>query len=155
VSTRVVILGAGFAGLELSSRLSAELADRVDITLIDQGDSFLFGFSKLDVMFGRKTMDEVRIPYRDITGPGVTFRQEQVRVIDPRRKRVVTNAGVYDAGVLVVAWSQSGFRATPSVSRQIARTGACCSRTENPPNEPHQVRLTEASVLPAGQPPCR
>jgi sulfide:quinone oxidoreductase len=103
VSTRVVILGAGFAGLELSARLSAELADRVDITLIDQGDSFLFGFSKLDVMFGRKTMDEVRIPYRDITGPSVTFRQEQVRVIDPRRKRVVTNAGVYDADVLVVA----------------------------------------------------
>lgn len=28
--TRVVILGAGFGGLELSSRLSAEMADHVD-----------------------------------------------------------------------------------------------------------------------------
>lgn len=44
--TRVVILGAGFAGLELSSRLSAELAGQVDVTLIDQSDSFLFGFAK-------------------------------------------------------------------------------------------------------------
>jgi sulfide:quinone oxidoreductase len=87
----------------LSSRLSAELADQVDVTLIDQGDSFIFGFAKLDVMFGRQTMGEVRIPYRDITKPGVTFRQEQVRSIDPRRKRVVTDAGVYDADVLVVA----------------------------------------------------
>ena len=103
MSTRVVILGAGFGGLELSSRLSAELADQVEVTLIDQSDSFLFGFAKLDVMFGRRTMDEVRIPYRTITKPGVTFRQEQVRSIDPGRKRVVTNAGVYDADVLVVA----------------------------------------------------
>ncbi len=103
MSTRVVILGAGFGGLELSSRLSAELADQVEVTLIDQSDSFLFGFAKLDVMFGRRTLDEVRIPYRTITKPGVTFRQEQVRSIDPGRKRVVTNAGVYDADVLVVA----------------------------------------------------
>ena len=101
--TRVVILGAGFGGLELSSRLSAELADQVEVTLIDQSDSFLFGFSKLDVMFARRTVDEVRIPYRTITKPGVTFRQETVRSIDPERKRVVTNAGVYDADVLVVA----------------------------------------------------
>ena len=103
MGTRVVILGAGFGGLELSSRLSAELADQVEVTLIDQSDSFLFGFAKLDVMFGRRTMDEVRIPYRTITKPGVTFRQEQVRSIDPGRKQVVTNAGVYDADVLVVA----------------------------------------------------
>ena len=54
-------------------------------------------------MFARRTMDEVRIPYRTITKPGVTFRQETVRSIDPGRKRVVTNAGVYDADVLVVA----------------------------------------------------
>jgi len=48
-------------------------------------------------------MDKVRIPYRDITSPGVTFRQESVLSIDPGRKRVVTNAGGYDADVLVVA----------------------------------------------------
>lgn len=103
MSTHVVILGAGFGGLELSSRLSAELADKVRVTLIDQSDSFIFGFSKLDVMFGRRTMDEVRIPYRDITRPGVIFRQETVLSIDPARKRVVTNVGGYDADVLVVA----------------------------------------------------
>jgi sulfide:quinone oxidoreductase len=103
VRTRVVILGAGFGGLELSSRLSAELPAQVDVTLIDQSDSFVFGFSKLDVMFGRRTMDEVRISYRNIAKPGVTFRQESVLSIDPERKRVVTNAGVRDADVLVVA----------------------------------------------------
>ena len=87
MSTRVVILGAGFGGLELSSRLSAELADQVEVTVIDQSDSFLFGFSKLDVMFARQTMDEVRIPYRTITKPGVTFRQETVAPSIPNASR--------------------------------------------------------------------
>ena len=48
----VVILGAGFGGLELASRLSDSLADEVRVTLIDQNDSFTFGFSKLDILFG-------------------------------------------------------------------------------------------------------
>jgi sulfide:quinone oxidoreductase len=103
VPTRVLILGAGFGGLELSTRLSDALGDEVQVTLVDQSDAFVFGFSKLDVMFGRRTSDEVRLPYRDITKPGVEFRQETVVSIDPERKRVVTNARTYDADVLVVA----------------------------------------------------
>ena len=50
---RVLVLGAGFGGLELTTRLSEELGDDVDVVLIDQADGFVFGFSKLDVMFGR------------------------------------------------------------------------------------------------------
>ena len=53
MSARIVVLGAGFGGLELSTVLSEELGDGVDVTLIDKGDAFVFGFSKLDVMFGR------------------------------------------------------------------------------------------------------
>jgi len=101
--THVVILGAGFGGLELSTRLSEELADEVRVTLIDQSDAFVFGFSKLDVMFGRRTLDEVRCPYADITKPSVEFHQETVRSIDPERRRVVTDRAAYDADVLVVA----------------------------------------------------
>jgi len=50
---RVVVLGAGFGGLELTTRLSEDFGDTVDVVLIDQSDGFVFGFSKLDVMFGR------------------------------------------------------------------------------------------------------
>ena len=63
---RVLVLGAGFGGLELSSRLAEELGDQVKVTLIDKGDAFVFGFSKLDVMFGRRQLDEVRLRYRAI-----------------------------------------------------------------------------------------
>ena len=100
---RVVVLGAGFGGLELSTMLSEALADRLDLTLIDKNDSFIFGYSKLDVMFGRKTPGAVRLAYRNIVKPGVRFRQEEITAIDPEARRVTTNRGSYDADVLVVA----------------------------------------------------
>ena len=99
----VVILGAGFAGLELASRLSDSLADEVDVTLIDQNESFTFGFSKLDILFGRKDAASVRIDYRGIGKNGVEFRQERVTSIDPAARQVTTDKGVYDADILVVA----------------------------------------------------
>lgn len=100
---RVVILGAGFGGLELSAMLSEALGDRLDLTLIDKNDSFIFGFSKLDVMFGHKEPAAVRLAYRDIEKPGVSFRQETITAIDPVARRVTTEGGAYDADVLVVA----------------------------------------------------
>jgi sulfide:quinone oxidoreductase len=99
----VVILGAGFGGLELSSRLSAELADKVRVTLIDRNDGFTFGFSKLDILFGRTDAAAVKLLYRDIAKPGVEFRQETITAIDPAARHVTTDAGEYDADILVVA----------------------------------------------------
>ncbi len=52
--TRVVVLGAGFGGLELTTILSDAFGDAIDIVLIDKNDTFAFGFSKLDVRFGRR-----------------------------------------------------------------------------------------------------
>ena len=83
MKTRVVVLGAGFGGLELATMLSEALGDDVEVTLIDKSDSFVFGYSKLDVMFGRTTLDAVRLPYREIAKPGVRFLQETITAIDP------------------------------------------------------------------------
>jgi sulfide:quinone oxidoreductase len=99
----VVILGAGFAGLELATRLSETLVDEVHATLIDQNDSFSFGFSKLDVLFGRKAASDILLHYDDISREGVEFRRERVTSIDPESRRVTTDGGSYDADILVVA----------------------------------------------------
>jgi sulfide:quinone oxidoreductase len=88
----VVILGAGFAGLELATRLSESLAGEVRTTLLDQNDSFSFGFSKLDILFGRKSTADVLLHYRDIAKEGVDFRQERVVSIDPEQRQVTTDA---------------------------------------------------------------
>ncbi|MET0938187.1 MAG: FAD-dependent oxidoreductase [Gaiellaceae bacterium] len=100
---RVVILGAGFGGLELATMLSETVGDEVGVVLIDKNDAFVFGYSKLDLMFGRTTPDSVRLPYRDIAKPGVRFLQETIIAIDPEARRVTTGDGVHEADVLVVA----------------------------------------------------
>jgi sulfide:quinone oxidoreductase len=101
---RVVILGAGFGGLELATMLSeADEGDALDVALIDRSDAFVFGYSKLDVMFGRTTTDAVRLPYAAFVKPGVRLLRETVLAIDPEARRVTTDGGVHDADVLVVA----------------------------------------------------
>src|SRR5919198_2675370 len=78
----VVILGAGFAGLELAARLSESLADEVRVTLIDRNEAFSFGFSKLDVLFARKATADVLLHYSEIAKEGVEFRRERVMSIE-------------------------------------------------------------------------
>jgi len=97
------VLGAGFGGLELTTALSEQLGDSADIVLIDRADGFVFGFSKLDVMFGRTVPEAVHHAYADALKPGVRFVQAEVTAIDPAARRVQTDAGTFDADVLVVA----------------------------------------------------
>ena len=100
---RVLVLGAGFGGLELTTRLSDWFGTRIDIVLIDRSEHFVFGYSKLDVMFGRASREHVLHPYRDLVKPGVRFVPATVRSIDPVGKRVETDVGGFDADILVVA----------------------------------------------------
>jgi sulfide:quinone oxidoreductase len=73
------------------------------VALLDKSDAFVFGYSKLDVMFGRTTLDAVRLAYREIAQPGVRFLQETIIEIDPEARRVTTDGGVHEADFLVVA----------------------------------------------------
>ncbi len=100
---RIVVLGAGFGGLELSTLMSETFGDAIELTLIDKSDAFVFGYAKLDVMFGRSTLDAVRLPYRKFLKPGVRLVRETIKAIDPVARRVTTDAGVHEADYLIVA----------------------------------------------------
>src|SRR5712691_3713524 len=100
---RVVILGAGFGGLELATTLSEELGGDIAVALIDKNDAFVFGYRMLVMLFGRTTPEAVRLPYGEIVKPGVRFLQETITAIDPEARRVTSNAGVHEADVLIVA----------------------------------------------------
>jgi sulfide:quinone oxidoreductase len=117
VKPRIVVLGAGFGGLELATVLSEALGDNIDVTLIDKSDAFVFGYSKLDVMFGRTTPEAVRHSYRDLAKPGVRFLQETITAIDPESRRVTTDAAVHEADHLVIALGADyDFDATPGLA---------------------------------------
>jgi hypothetical protein len=86
IDTRIVILGAGFGGLELATSLSEELGDSVEVTLIDKNDAFVFGYSKLDVMSG------ARRPRRS-GSPTVTSRSREFASCRRRSPRSIPRRG--------------------------------------------------------------
>jgi sulfide:quinone oxidoreductase len=114
---RILILGAGFGGLELSTKLSETLGEGAEVTLIDKGEGFVFGYSKLDVMFHGAAPEEVRLPYAEFVKPGVRLLRETVTAIDPEAKRVTTDAGVHEADHLVIALGADlDLAATPGLA---------------------------------------
>jgi len=93
MKSRVLVLGAGFGGMELATLLSEALGAAADVTVIEKSDTFIFGYSKIDVMFGRETLEEVRLPYRNFVKSGVRFVEETIASIDPTARRVRTTRG--------------------------------------------------------------
>jgi sulfide:quinone oxidoreductase len=117
MTTSVLVLGAGFGGLELSARLSERLGHQVEVTLIDRADAFVFGYSKLDVMFGKRDPEDVRLHYRDLVTPHVRFQQETITAIDPEARSVTTDRGTHRSDVLVIALGADyDLEATPGLA---------------------------------------
>ncbi|MEY2956158.1 MAG: hypothetical protein RL123_886 [Pseudomonadota bacterium] len=114
---RIVILGAGFGGLEMATTLSEALGERLEVTVIDKSDAFVFGYAKLDVMFGRVPAGAVRNSYADFVKPGVRLLRETVTGIDPVARRVTTDQGSHEGDILVIALGADyDVSATPGVT---------------------------------------
>lgn len=89
--------------MELTAKLSEEIGADAEVVLIDRADGFVFGFSKLDVMFGRTEPVAVHHRYSGLTKPGVRFVQADITRIDPVAKLVETTGGDFESDILVVA----------------------------------------------------
>jgi hypothetical protein len=122
---RVLILGAGFGGLELATRLSDEFGDDLDVVLVDQSDGFVFGFSKLDVMFGRALPSAVRHSYRDYVKPGVQVVRSTVRLA----RRDGTSTRRRDELFRAVA---SSVESAAQLVTDLVRQGHCGTRRHTP-----------------------
>lgn len=103
--------------MELCTLLSDQLGEKADVTVIEKGEAFVFGYSKIDVMFGRATTEAVRLPYRNFVKPGVRFVKDTITAIDPASRRVTTIGGTYEADFLVVALGADyDLAATPGLA---------------------------------------
>ncbi|MEO8960967.1 MAG: hypothetical protein ABI325_03745 [Ginsengibacter sp.] len=70
----ILILGAGFGGLEDATSLRAKLNENFKITLIDKRDFFIVGFSKFDLMFGRRAPEDVKSYYSELRTQGIDLK---------------------------------------------------------------------------------
>ncbi|MEJ2193322.1 MAG: FAD/NAD(P)-binding oxidoreductase [Ignavibacteriaceae bacterium] len=103
MATKILILGAGFGGLHAATRLSEELDSSIEISLIDKNDSFIIGFAKFDVMFGRRTSQDIKSFYKNLAIEGINFVQDTIEIIDPNKKVVKTVSTTFPYDYLIVA----------------------------------------------------
>ncbi|MES2329849.1 MAG: NAD(P)/FAD-dependent oxidoreductase [Bacteroidota bacterium] len=99
----IVILGAGFAGLQLARRLKN---DDFDITLIDQYNFHQFQPLMYQVATGRLEPSSISFPLRKVFQKkhNVHVRLAKVMEVDAIGKKVVTdNAGIFSYDHLVIA----------------------------------------------------
>ena len=103
---RVVIIGAGFAGLNLVKALEKK---PVQLILLDQNNHHQFQPLLYQVAIGGLEPDSVVSPVRKLFKSCINmiFRMVKVDSVDPENKRVITNLGFVRYDYLVIATGSS------------------------------------------------
>lgn len=101
---RVVVLGAGLAGLPAAHRLARRLGREHSVTVVAREADFVYRPSLPWVAVGVRRPEAIVAPVRPgLERRGIRFVQAEVRAIDPERREVVTGAGVLRYDFLIVA----------------------------------------------------
>jgi sulfide:quinone oxidoreductase len=121
---RIVVLGAGFAGLTLCTRLNglAE-AGLAEVTLVEQNSSLQIGGLFQFALQGLIDPTAIAVPYAAgaaLRCAAVRFLQDEVTAIDPTARQVRTRSTTLDYDYLVIA---SGARYAPEVVPGLAGAG--------------------------------
>jgi NADH:quinone reductase (non-electrogenic) len=99
---RVVVVGAGFGGLNAAKRLCGH---GLDILVVDRNNYHLFIPLLYQVATGNLGEEEIAGPLRQIfrSHPDVRFLRTSVQQVDLERRQIMTDAGPIDYDYLVLA----------------------------------------------------
>ncbi len=117
--TRVVIIGAGVAGLTVALTLR-RLVPAAEIALIERAKAFVSRPSAFDYLLGATAWAEVTRAYESLTAHGIRLMQAEVEGVEPTRQRLTTSAGAQGFELLVIA---SGIRLANEAITGLAQAG--------------------------------
>ena len=102
---RIVIAGAGYAGLHVALRLTGKLRNNpmVELTLVDRHDYHQALTELPRVAAGTRAADAVRVPLQDVLANRVRFVQTEMTGFDLAGRRVLTGDGPIGWNWLVLA----------------------------------------------------
>lgn len=101
---KVIVIGGNFAGFTAAIEIKRKLKDKVDVTLIDRNENFLFIPSLIWVPTKRREIKDISIPRKQVLEKrGVTFVQTIAEKIDPAKQLVHTRDGQFSYDELVIA----------------------------------------------------
>jgi NADH dehydrogenase len=112
----VAVLGAGYAGITLASRLESSLPAGVDLTVVDEGGTHLVQHLVHRVIRDPTLADELRIPLDELLEEAV-IRQARVESVAPETGRVSLTGGEtldYDVGAVCLG-ARTDFHGLPGV----------------------------------------
>ncbi|HYQ44416.1 MAG TPA: NAD(P)/FAD-dependent oxidoreductase [Polyangiaceae bacterium] len=131
---RVVVVGGGFAGLDSALGLDRVLgwSDKLELTVIDRKNYFLFPPLLPSVSVGAIETRQVTYPFRRIfEATNIRFKKETVERIDLERKLIVSKVDVAadtDSGALRVRHDETPFDylvLAPGSTTQTFNTHGC------------------------------
>lgn len=101
-SPHLIIIGGGFAGLELIKKLNNK---PIKVTVLDKNNFFNFQPLMYQVASGGLGPDAIAYPFRKIIGsmPNIAFRMAEVNNIDTISREVITNIGKFNYDYLCIA----------------------------------------------------
>lgn len=116
---RVVILGAGIAGMNAAIALRHLLGDRHEVWVVAQMNRFVWRPSLPWVAFGLRRPEQIMVPVRPaLQRRGIRFVEARVLRVDPHRRHVITEAGAMAYDVLLIALgAQHDWDAVPGADR--------------------------------------
>ena len=93
--SRIVVAGAGYAGLHVALRLTAKLRNNpvVALTLVDRHDYHQVVTELPRVAGGTRAAGAVRIPLQDVLAERVRFVRTEINGFDLAGRRLLTDAG--------------------------------------------------------------
>ncbi len=116
---RIVVVGAGYAGLSTALRLARRADGRARVELVDGRAEHQLITRLHEVAAGRLAPAAAAVPLRAVLGgTSVRLRQAWVEGIDLQRGRVTTSAGQIEYDSLVLApGSQTDYRSVPGAAQ--------------------------------------
>jgi len=100
---RILILGGGFGGVTVATKLRDATGDAHDIVVVDQKEHFLMGLRKPWAIVGVGSLEAGKRSRTLLTSKGIRFLQERITQIDAESREVRTEAGTFGFDYLVVA----------------------------------------------------
>jgi NADH dehydrogenase len=104
MTTRIVIIGGGFGGLEAAFSLKELLKRPFEITLIDRSPYHAFIPSIHLIVSGKVSADSIRIPLKAVLGAaGMMFVQDEALKVNTEKREVTTNGRTLSYDYLIIS----------------------------------------------------
>ncbi|MGZ5196357.1 MAG: NAD(P)/FAD-dependent oxidoreductase [Kaistella sp.] len=101
---KVLVIGGNFAGSTAAMEIKRKLKDKVEVTLVDRSDDFVYIPSLIWVPIKRREVSDIVVPRRKILEKkGIRFIKDTALKVEPDENKVYCENGTYEYDQLIIA----------------------------------------------------